>query len=720
MNIPPLLENLLGITDDLIWIFKEKGPNDDRETIIWCNQTIERLTGYSGQEFKQAGATLLCGPETDWHQIRKAKTLMDDGLPVRFHVTQYRKDGTTYWADTIVRPYTDPATNIRHFISIQRDITQLMRQQNRAQRSDAENRLLKLKIERSNSRLNEILETIGDGVIIYDADDKINFFNKALCHLLGPAAEHLYPGMSYREFYELGIEYALFDTGDLTKEEWIAEQKRQRQDPSSAGNISVSHNGKFIKRHDTLMPNGEYIGLRVDVTDLVLQKKELQEVTKELREVRAAEDYQHTHDSLTGLPNHAGMERHLAELAMKLTPEDRVVALQFSITNLRKIKGIVGHRQCQSVIVNVAQALCAQIGDTIFCSRITNSEFILLWISQENDEQVYDLADSLVRSFQRPFEVDGRKFRIHANIGVAIQPERKFDPEVILQEAELALERSCESDSNQIEFFSDTLDLEIAHKIRTADEIVEAIETSQFIPFFQPQFSVRDQRLVGLEALVRWQHPNGQVLVPGQFLHIANDIGVTHEIDSLILKKSLEILEQFQHKGIFIPKLSVNVSFAQLLQFRNHLAANLKGNYAGELAFELVETIFLDDAVDDFSSVISEMRAQKISIELDDFGTGHSSLLSLMKLLPDTVKIDRQLLKPVDTSAYAYRTLRSVVEMCHATGASVTAEGVETKEQFKAIREIGVDTAQGFLLAKPMPADKLLTFVKDHSRRSVA
>lgn len=717
MNILPFLDELLSVSDDLIWITRETPGAARPRHIFWCNRNIERLTGYSRDEFMEASPLLLCGAETDMARIRQAQEDMKGGEPGRFQVTQYRKDGSSYWADTIIQPWKNAEDDTLYFLSIQRDISELRDERLRVRRGKAENRLLRQQMNRSEKYLHDVLDAIGDGVIIYDENDRIKFLNSAVKKLLGPMADFIMPGTEYRELYERGIEHGIFDPGDIPKDRWIKMQRDLRLNPSSENNVSRSHGGRYVKRNDTRLPNGDFFGLRVDVTELIEQQKELEDVTSQLRLAQAAQEYLYTHDNLTGIANRVGAEQRLTDLSEEIRAKTPVSVIHIALDDFRRVNDTLGHKTGDTMLRMTADALNRLAGEDDFCARIGGDEYLIILNRATGQDELEDLGDRVLKTLQEPVEIDGHRVKTAASIGIVTHERAGFDPDRILVEADIAVSRAKEDGGNQTRFFSVALHAEVIRKKQTADQILTALESRQFVPWFQPQFCAKTGRFSGVEALARWDHPARGVLSPAHFIAVASELDVVHEIDTMIFEKSLEIMEEFQADGVVIPKFSVNVSFSRLKDFQDRLTKDLSGNYDGQIAFELVETIFFDDVVDDFSGVISEIRAQGIDIELDDFGTGHASLLGLMKLLPDAVKLDRQLVAPISTSAYVRKTVESIVGICHSTGAKVTAEGAETSVEVEALREIGCDVIQGYGLAKPMSAEDLFTFALGESDR---
>src|SRR5690606_23210550 len=245
------------------------------------------------------------------------------------------------------------------------------------------------------------------------------------------------------------------------------------------------------------------------------------------------------------------------------------------------------------------------------------------------------------------------------------------------------------------------LQAEIISQKRTADEILAGIDNSEFTAWYQPQFDARTNQLTGVEALVRWNHPHRGIVAPDRFLKIAEDLNVAATLDQIVLETVIRDKEHWKEQGIDIPKVSVNVSSRRLHD--ESLIATLEGLdiRPGEISFELVESIFLDEHEDDGN--LEQIKALGIDVEIDDFGTGHTSIVSLLKLKPKRLKIDRQLVMPILVSPQERALVRSIIGIARSLGVETVAEGVETMQHAAMLRELDCDLLQGYAFARPMP-----------------
>jgi EAL domain-containing protein (putative c-di-GMP-specific phosphodiesterase class I) len=243
------------------------------------------------------------------------------------------------------------------------------------------------------------------------------------------------------------------------------------------------------------------------------------------------------------------------------------------------------------------------------------------------------------------------------------------------------------------------------------------LERGEFTPFYQPQFDARTHQIVGVEALARWRHPTRGVVAPAEFIAPAEELAVIGAIDRAVLEQALAQFRSWRTRGFRLPRFSVNVSLRRLHDddlLRELRSLNIE---PGILSFELVESIYLDERDDRFSRTIDQLKALGVDIEIDDFGTGYASIVSLTKIKPRRLKIDRQLVTPIVRSESQRRLVQSIVEIGRSLDIEIIAEGVETMEHARLLRDIGCNILQGFAFAKPMSGEDLERFMAARAQR---
>jgi EAL domain-containing protein (putative c-di-GMP-specific phosphodiesterase class I) len=306
----------------------------------------------------------------------------------------------------------------------------------------------------------------------------------------------------------------------------------------------------------------------------------------------------------------------------------------------------------------------------------------------------------------------GFECHVGASVGAAAQTEPSNEIRQLLVNADIALYEAKKLGRNRVEFFSETLRLAAANAKRTADELLSAIERDELVPYFQPQFCAETLEVVGVEALARWRHPTRGVLTPDRFLAVAEGLNRVSDIDAIILEKSLFEATRWATNQLDVKKVSVNISAQRLQEPRLIERLSQLRIPAGSLSFELLESISFDGQDDDLVGAIQKIKSFGVDIEIDDFGTGHASIISLIELAPRRLKIDRKLIAPIVSSKTQQRLVASIIEIGKSMGIEIIAEGVETMAHAHVLRELGCTTLQGYAFAKPMPSEALMAFLQ--------
>ncbi|MEO8684415.1 MAG: EAL domain-containing protein [Devosia sp.] len=470
------------------------------------------------------------------------------------------------------------------------------------------------------------------------------------------------------------------------------------------------------------------LGVNWDVTaDVALnvdlkRAKELTEARNdELELARVRIEHNALHDSLTGLPNRRYLDDVLTQnAATGYRGSGSIALLHIDLDRFKQINDTLGHAAGDAMLIHAAQVLRRNCGPEDFVARIGGDEFVVVSSAAERDSELAMLADRIVQEMRRPATYQGHECRFGVSIGIAVERGGALDGKRLLVNADIALYRAKGRGRNRYEFFSAVLQAEVINTKRIADEILNGLERDEFVAFYQPQFDAHSHDLVGVEALARWRHPQLGIRSPDAFLSIAEELNVVATIDRLILEQSLADLDRWAAAGLAVPRASVNVSLRRLHDedlIRGLRQLDIK---PGRISFELVESIYLDenDAIVGWN--IDQIKDLGIDIEIDDFGTGYASIVSLQKLRPKRLKIDKQLVDPIVAEPGQRKLLASIVDIGKSMGIEIVAEGVETMEQAALLRDLGCDILQGYAFARPMTSDQLAEFLVAQSWRKAS
>ncbi len=590
--------------------------------------------------------------------------------------------------------------------------------------SDLKNAELELALQELSSREQELedlsrkldlaLEAYRCGIWEANLDDGIEIWDARMCQLYG-----LPPGrsiVSQQEWLDIihpddreqamENQRALFDghrPGSLVARIILPDGNMRYT--RSIGQLHIAHDG-----------TRKIIGISVDVTEDALMTEELK-AAKEEADAKNAElelakvsiEHNALHDPLTNLGNRRKLDEELERISLESQSKRMSFALlHLDLDRFKQINDTLGHAAGDAVLAHVAKILEKNVrgGDELrpadVVTRIGGDEFVILIPNGDSHAGLATLANRIVQEVSQPIDFEGFSCRCGVSIGIARASGQNIDARKTLVNADIALYRAKRTGRNRYEFFTQNLQAEVINNKRMGDEILAGIENNEFVTWYQPQFSARTMQLTGVEALVRWQHPIHGIVAPNRFLPIADELNVVATLDQMVMQTALKDRMRWAALGINVPKVSVNVSLRRLRD--EGLIASLKTLQIapGELCFELLESIFLDDRESNSDINIEEIKALGIDIEIDDFGSGHTSIVSLLKLKPKRLKIDRQLVMPILESPRERALVRSIIDIARSLGVETVAEGVETLNHAHMLRELGCDTLQGYAFAKPL------------------
>jgi diguanylate cyclase (GGDEF)-like protein len=461
------------------------------------------------------------------------------------------------------------------------------------------------------------------------------------------------------------------------------------------------------------------IGVNWDITAdvtlneaLIRAKTQAEAKNLELEAAKARIEHNSLHDSLTGLPNRRYLDELLEKHAARCANEGGSAAiLHIDLDRFKQINDTLGHAAGDAMLIHASEILksCGDHGD--FIARIGGDEFVILCLGAASDTDLATLANRVIEHMRQPVAYKGHECRFGVSVGIATASGPGLDPKQLLVNADIALYRAKSRGRSRYEFFNATLQAEIITSKRVADDILSGLESDEFIAHFQPQFDAKTLDIVGMEALARWRHPIRGLLMPAEFMAIAEELNVVGTLDRLVLEQSLALQEKWRAAGMVAPRVSVNVSGRRLHD--EHLIDSLRALdiAPGTVSFELIESIYLDESDEIVSWNIDHIKELGIDVEIDDFGTGYASIVSLLKLRPTRLKIDRQLVMPITQSQTRRALVQSIIDIGASLGIEAVAEGVETMEHASVLRDLGCNVLQGYAFARPMSGEALEAFI---------
>jgi diguanylate cyclase (GGDEF)-like protein len=410
------------------------------------------------------------------------------------------------------------------------------------------------------------------------------------------------------------------------------------------------------------------------------------------------------HDPLTQLPNRRKLSAQLEEALARAGSGQRLALLFVDLDNFKSINDTLGHNFGDRVLQHIAQRLHTAAGSSGLLARLGGDEFTVLLEEVQSSEQVAEQAAQLVETLQQPLIVDGRVLTTSASIGASLYPDHAADAEGLLRAADVALFRAKELGRNRFALYSPELYDAAAQRFRLEQALRRAVEGGELRLVYQPQVALPGCEATSVEALLRWRRPDGRSASAHEFIHVAEETGLIHELTDWILHTGAAAAAAWRTQGWPRASVAINVSAPQFFEggFVEHVARTLEvtGLPASALELEITETVFQTGHATIES--LRRLRALGVAIALDDFGIGYSSLTSLEQLPITRVKLDRLLIAGVDSNPRSAAIVRSIVALCHGLGLQVVAEGVERRAQLEFLALCGPIGVQGYLLGQPV------------------
>ncbi len=439
--------------------------------------------------------------------------------------------------------------------------------------------------------------------------------------------------------------------------------------------------------------------------------------TTEVRETERQLQYIATHDALTGLPNRHQLHQRL-EYALSHADEQKVAVIFLDLDHFKNVNDTAGHAAGDGLLCDVAKRLSSCIRATDMLARLGGDEFVIVVEEFATAQHLKELADRILIKMSEPFVIEQHQYHLGTSIGISVFPHDGTDGPTLLRCADSAMYLAKELGRNNYQFFTSDLMIRAQHRYTLERNLRRALVDDEFLLYYQPKVSLVDGSIIGAEALIRWQMPDMGLVAPNEFIPFAEEIGLIVPIGRWVLTKACEQAQQWRQTYKIDFKISVNISPRQfqdpkLPQFILEVLLQ-SGLPAHALQLEITEGLLMVEA-EHLSSVFDAIKTLGISISLDDFGTGFSSLSYLQRFPIDNLKIDRSFIREIPENQDSVVLTKAIIAMSSALGMSVTAEGVENLEQMEFLKEAGCDEIQGFYFSRPVSVENFSALLRQHS-----
>jgi diguanylate cyclase (GGDEF)-like protein/PAS domain S-box-containing protein len=456
---------------------------------------------------------------------------------------------------------------------------------------------------------------------------------------------------------------------------------------------------------------GERAVLAVAVHDITVRYT----VETQLLQKHQQLDHLAHHDHLTGLPNRLYLAAHLPDAIEEHKKSGAVLAVLFlDLDRFKHVNDSRGHETGDKLLKTVAQRIRATMRNEDLVVRMGGDEFVVVMKGIKTTQQVNDAAARINHALSAPMVVDGRTLVTTVSIGVALYPHDGIDMGELLRHSDTAMYQAKDRGRNNYQLFSQSMDKRLKERIAIESSLRTALQSRQLDVFYQPIVEIDSQRVVALEALLRWKHPNHGYVRPERFVTIAEEAGLIVPIGDFVLQRAVEDMARWRPAAAQMVPVAINVSAVQLQ--RSNLAESISrltkehGLEASMLQIELTESAVFERrearAREASQDAVAKLRELGVHIAIDDFGTGYSSLSYLKRWRVDTLKIDRSFIRDLVTDLSDLAIVSAIIAMAKHLHIQVVAEGIEGYQQLEKLRQLGCTYAQGYLFARPVPAQE--------------
>ena len=472
----------------------------------------------------------------------------------------------------------------------------------------------------------------------------------------------------------------------------------------------------------------EFLAKPVDPSELVIR-------VRNSLVLKVYQDRLANSDAVTGLPNRRMLlDRLRTTLAQAENSERKLALLHIRLDRLQQLQATLGHAAADHLLRAVAQRLRgvtrrdddgmrAHRGDSQLLSRLDGDEFLLLLPNLVDPEVAARVARLILASFSEAFSLEGDRITVSPSIGIAVAPDDGNTPEDVLAIAAAAAALAYASGRNTYRFGSRQRNQAALERLKLEAELGQAASRGQLYLVYQPKYDLRSRRIIGAEALMRWKHAEMWFIGPDRFIPIAEVTGLIVQMGEWALQEACEQVTRWAEAGATGMKVAVNITRQQLSAGRlgDQVQSLLEAHPAvrGGLVLELTEGVLID-RTDSVSEQLARFRALGAQLSIDDFGTGYSSMNYLKSFPLDELKIDRSFVKGLPGERADVAIVRAMTVLGQSLGMRIVAEGVETREQMLAIRELGIEQIQGYLIGKPLPAADFMALVQEMDARVAA
>lgn len=605
-----------------------------------------------------------------------------------------RKDGQTRWFRVSGHPVYGADGTFKGYRGVGSDVTAEHEAREQLAKALEDLRSANTMLEQQNLLFETAIDNISQGLCMFDDERRLIVCNRRYAEMYELPAELTRLGTSLEAIIRHRVAVGLYAGAD--PQQFLQDRLKVVKELSRGEIVDELQDGRIYHIAHSRMPGGGSVAVHEDITERKRSEEKIAHMAR--------------HDALTGLPNRLLLRDKMDEALVRARDGEGFALLCLDLDNFKPVNDSLGHPAGDALLQAVTRRLKVCVRESDIISRLGGDEFAILQFGTNDPERTSTLARRIIEVLSAAFTIDGNQVVVGASIGIALAPRDGIEPDQLLKNADLALYRAKDDGRRTYRFFEKEMDSHQQARRALEIDLRQALATGEFELFYQPIVSLASGRISGLEALLRWRHPERGLQAPGDFVPLCEEIGLIVPLGDWVLRTACREVAQLSDR------LTVSVNLSPV-QFKNAgivssvmQALSQARLDPGRLELEITESVMLLESEDTLAA-LHQLRDFGVRISMDDFGTGYSSLSYLRRFPFDRIKIDRSFIADLEKKSDCRAIVGAIASLGADLGIDTTAEGVESARQLKMLLAVRLTAVQGYLFSPPVPYGELVELI---------